>query len=83
MTVSRVEMGRYLILSLQHEQIGDFAKWKAEGDDLSLIDVIGELADMYNSRWNTGTSDVPFELLAVVAVGCEENRRSDGLQTQN
>lgn len=34
-------MGMYLILSLQHEQIGDFAKWEAEGDDLSFIDVIG------------------------------------------
>lgn len=66
----------YLVLSLQHEQIGDFAKGKAEGDDLCFVDVIGQLADMYNSGRGARTSDVTFELLAVVAVGCVESRWS-------
>ncbi len=66
----------YLVLSLQHEQIGDFAKGKAEGDDLRFVDVIGQLADMYNSGQDARTSDVAFELLAVVAVGCVKSRWS-------
>lgn len=39
----------YLVLSFEHEQVGDFTKGQAQGDDLSLVDVVGELAHVDNA----------------------------------
>ena len=36
----------YLVLSLQHQKIGNLAKWQAKPNDLSLINVVGQLANV-------------------------------------
>ena len=59
-----------LVFSLEHEQVGDFAKGQAQGDDLGLVDVIGELAHVDDTRRDSWAPYVTFELLAVVAIGC-------------
>lgn len=64
----------YLVLSFEHEQVGDFAKGQAQGDDLSLVDVVGELAHVDDARRDAWAPYVTFEFLAVIAIGCGGER---------
>lgn len=56
----------HLVLPLQGEDVGDFAKGQAQGDDLGLSGLVGQLADVEHAR--RGGLLHP-QLLAVAAVG--------------
>jgi len=58
-----------LVLSFEHQQVGHVAEGEAQGDDLGLRDVAGELPDVDDPGQAPRASDVTFELLAVVAIG--------------
>ena len=64
----------YLVLPLQHQQVGDLAEGQAQADDLSLVDVVGQLAHVDDARRDPGAPGVPFELFAVVAIGWGRRR---------
>ena len=67
----------YLVLPLQHQQVGDLAEGQAEPDDLRLVDVVGQLAQVNDSGRHTRAPDVTFELFAVVAIGYRGGRSRD------
>lgn len=64
-----------LVLGFEHQQVGDVSKGQTKADHLSLCDVAGKLADVDDPGWDPRTSYVTFELLIVVAIGCEDRKR--------
>lgn len=64
----------HLVLGFEHQQVGDVSEGQTEADHLSLCDVVGKLADVDDPGRHRGTPYVTFELLAVIAIGYEENQ---------
>lgn len=73
-----MRLNRHLVFGFEHQQVGDVSERQAEADHLGLCDVAGKLADVDDPGWQAGSSDVTFELLAVVAIGL----RDEGFQTR-
>ena len=65
-----------LVLPLQHQDVGDLAEGQAQGDDLGLRHLAGELADVEHAGRGALGSLLHPQLLAVAAVGWEEEGHS-------